>query len=112
MSNENNKETINIYYLDNINGQQEEKSKLVVVDITKVFINYGDKMDEIVLNPGDEIRWEDNVIIYSGKLNHYKSNVTGEKLVVISENKTLKREQYIPPQNVKIAIGSGWETRD
>ncbi len=63
MSNENNKETINIYYLDNINGQQEEKSKLVVVDITKVFINYGDKMDEIVLNPGDEIRWEDNVII-------------------------------------------------
>ena len=112
MATENKKETINIYYLNNINGQQEEKSKLVVVDTTKVLINYGDKMDEFLLNPGDEIRWEDNVIIYRNRLNHYKSRVTGEKLVVISENKSLKRVQYIPPENVKLAIGSGWETRD
>jgi len=112
MTSKNKKETINIYYLDNINGQQAEKSKLVVVDTTRVVINYGDKMDEIVLNPGDEIRWEDNVIISSNRLNNYKSRVTGEKLVVISENKSLKRVQYIPPENVKLAIGSGWESRD
>lgn len=112
MTNENKKETMNIYYLNNINGEQAEKSKLVVVDTTKVLINYGDKIDEFVLNTGDEIWWQDNVIIHSNKLNHYKSKVTGEKLVVISGNKTLKRVQYIPPENVKLAIGSGWETRD
>lgn len=112
MNKEDNKGNINIYYLNNINETQKEKSKLVVLMTTKIIINYGDNMDEIVVNPGDEIRWEDNVIIYSGKLNHYKSKVTGEKLVVISESKSLKRVQYIPPENVKLAIGSGWESRD
>jgi len=112
MTSENNKETINIYYLNNINSDQDEKSKLVVLDTTKLLINYGNKMDEIVLNAGDEIWWQDNVIIHSNKFNHYKSKVTGEKLVVISENKKLKRVEYIPPENIKLAIGSVWETRD
>lgn len=111
MTSENKKEIINIYYLNNINGKQQEKSKLVVLDTTKVVINYGHKMDEFLLNQGDEIRWEDNVIIYTNKLNHYKSRVTGEKLVVISENKSLKKVEYIPPENVKLAVGSVWETR-
>ena len=108
----NNKEIINIYYLNNINGQEEEKSKLVALDTTKIIVNYGDKIDEMILNPDDEIYWHDNVIIYSDKLNHYKSKVTGEKLVVISKNKPLKRVDYIAPENVKLAPGSGWETRD
>ena len=98
MTDKNKKEIINIYYLNNINGERD-KYKLVVVEMTKVLINYGDKMDQFVLNQ-DEIWWQDNVIIHSNKINHYKSKVTGEKLVVISENKSLKRIEYIPPENV------------
>lgn len=112
MTNNNKKDIINIYYLNNINGHEEEKSKLVALETTKVIINYGHKIDEIILNPDDEIHWDDNVIIYTGKLNHYKSKVTGKKLVVISENKPLKKVDYIAPENVKLAPGSGWETRD
>jgi len=112
MTNKNKKDIINIYYLNNINSHEEEKSKLVALDTTKVIINYGDKIDEMILNPDDEIYWDDNVIIYTGKLNHYKSKVTGKKLVVISENKPLKRVDYIAPENIKLAPGSGWETQD
>ena len=48
MTNKNKKDIINIYYLNNINSHEEEKSKLVALDTTKVIINYGDKIDEMI----------------------------------------------------------------
>lgn len=105
------KETMNIYYLDNLNGGSDNKTILRATTQTKIIINYGNKMDEVVLNAGDTIRWADNVIILSGKLDHYKSRVTSKKLVVISEDYPLERIEYVEPPNARVAPGTGWDTR-
>ena len=111
MANENSKETMNIYYLDNLNDCSDNKTILRATTETKIIINYGNKMDEVVLNAGDTIRWADNVIISSSKLDHYKSRVAGEKLVVISEHHPLERIEYIEPKNISVAPGTGWDAR-
>lgn len=105
------KETMNIYYLDNLTGCSDNKTILRATTQTKIIINYGNKMDEAVLNIGDTIRWADNVIILSGNLDHYKSRVVGEKLVVISEHHPLERIEYVEPKNARIAPGTGWDAR-
>ena len=111
MANENSKETMNIYYLDNLTSCSDNRTILRATTQTKIIINYGNKMDEVVLNIGDTIRWADNVIILSGNLDHYKSRVVGEKLVVISEDNPLERIEYVEPPNARIAPGTGWDAR-
>ena len=111
MINENSKETMNIYYLDNLTSCSDNRTILRATTQTKIIINYGNKMDEAVLNIGDTIRWADNVIISSGKLDHYKSRVAGEKLVVISEDNLLERIEYVEPPNASVAPGTGWDAR-
>lgn len=111
MTDEPGKETMNIYYLDNLNGGSDNRTILRATTETKIIINYGNKMDEVVLNIGDTIRWADNVIILSGKLDHYKSRVVGKKLVVISEDHPLERIEYVEPKNIKVAPGTGWDAR-
>ena len=105
------KETMNIYYLDNLNGGSDNRTILRAITESKIIINYGNKMDEVVLNAGDTIRWADNVIISSSKLDHYKSRVAGEKLVVISEDHPLERIEYVEPKNARVAPGTGWDAR-
>ena len=109
-----NKDNLNIYYLENIASSQSEYPLTVLrvnTTPTRVFINYGDKMDEYTLNQGAEIRWSNNVIIKIDGEDHYKSVVTCKKLVILSEINTLSVIPYIPPQNVTLAAGSVWETR-
>ena len=105
------KETMNIYYLDNLNGSSDNKTILRATTESKIIINYGNKMDEVVLNAGDTLRWCDNVIISSSKLDHYKSRVAGKKLVVISEDHPLERIEYVEPKNISVAPGTGWDAR-
>ena len=109
-----NRDNLNIYYLENIACDQPEYPLTVlkvITSSTRVFINYGDKMEEFTLNQGAEIRWSNNVIIKMDGLDHYKSAVTCKKLVIMSEGNALEQIPYIPPQNVTLAPGSIWETR-
>ena len=110
----NKRDDLNIYYLENIACDQPEYPLTVLKVITsptRVFINYGDKMDEYTLNQGAEIRWFNNVIIKMDRLDHYKSMVTCKKLVIMSEINELEQIPYIPPKNITLALGSVWETQ-
>lgn len=107
------KDNLNIYYLENIACDQPEYPLSILrvnTTPTRVFINYGDRMDEYILNLGAEIRWSNNVIIKMDGLDHYKSAVTCKKLVIMTEVNLLEQLPYIPPQNVTLAAGSVWET--
>ena len=107
------KDNLNIYYLENIACDQPEYPLSILrvnTTPTRVFINYGDRMDEYILNQGAEIRWSNNVIIKMDGLDHYKSAVTCKKLVIMTEVNLLEQLPYIPPQNVTLAAGSVWET--
>ena len=108
-----NRDNLNIYYLENIACDQPEYPLSILkvnTTPTRVFINYGDHMDEYILNQGTEIRWSNNVIIKMDGLDHYKSAVTCKKLVIMTEVNLLEQLPYIPPQNVTLAAGSVWET--
>ena len=114
-NNNNNKgKTLNVYFLENMsdpNNNNNENILKVLHSPTKVFINYGETIGEFDLSKGDTIRWNENVIIKIGNLDHYKCRVSASILIVIAHDDMLDQSTYIEPINIKMAPGNVWETR-
>lgn len=87
----------------------KEDYKFKVVFDCDVIIDYGNKKEKIKLIKDDEIYWDDNVIILHNKMNHYRSNVSKDHLIIKAPSLSLLKIIYEKPKEEKIAPGSGWE---
>jgi hypothetical protein len=87
----------------------KEDYKFKVVFDCDVIIDYGNKKEKIKLIKDDEIYWDDNVIILHNKMNHYRSNVSKNELIIKAQSLSLLKIIYEKPKEEKIAPGSGWE---
>lgn len=87
----------------------KEDYKFKVVFDCDVIINYGNRKEKIKLIKDDEIHWDDNVIILHNKMNHYRSNVSKNELIIKAPSLSLLKIIYEKPKEEKIAPGSGWE---
>jgi len=95
------------YILHNLSNNSNEKCKLIAIMDCDIIVNYGNITEEINLVKNDEIRWDNNVIILKNNMNHYKSTVSTEKLIITSKIDGLKKIQYITPKN-EIVFCGGW----
>lgn len=87
----------------------KEDYKFKVVFDCDVIIDYGNKKEKIKLIKDDEIYWDDNVIILHNKMNHYRSTVSKNELIIKAPSLSLLKIIYEKPKEEKIAPGSGWE---
>ena len=87
----------------------KEDYKFKVVFDCNAVIEYGNKREKIKLIKEDEIHWDDNVIILHNKMNHYRSNVSKNELIIKAPPLSLLKIIYEKPKEEKLAPGSGWE---
>lgn len=87
----------------------KEDYKFKVVFDCDVIIDYGNKKEKIKLIKDDEIHWDGNVIILHNKMNHYRSNVSKNELIIKAPSLSLLKIIYEKPKEEKLAPGSGWE---
>lgn len=87
----------------------KEDYKFKVVFDCNAIIEYGNKREKIKLIKDDEIYWDDNVIILHNKMNHYRSTVSKNELIIKAQSLSLLKIIYEKPKEEKIAPGSGWE---
>jgi hypothetical protein len=87
----------------------KEDYKFKVVFDCHVIIDYGNRKEKIKLIKDDEIHWDDNVIILHNKMNHYKSTVSKNELIIKGPSLSLLKIIYEKPKEEKIAPGSGWK---
>jgi hypothetical protein len=87
----------------------KEDYKFKVIFDCDVIINYGNRKEKIKLIKEDEIHWDDNVIILHNKMNHYKSTVSKNELIIKAPSLSLLKIIYEKPKEEKLAPGSGWE---
>jgi len=101
------------YYLDNIfNPFNKNMQILRAKNNTSVSIDYGNKIEDIVLLANDTIKWSNNVIIYKYNIlnkryyNHYKGLVYIERLTINCNEDDLEIIEYIEPSNIKMACSN------
>jgi hypothetical protein len=87
----------------------KEDYKFKVVFDCDVIIDYGNRKEKIKLIKEDETHWDDNVIILHNKMNHYRSTVSKNELLIKAPSLSLLKIIYEKPKEEKIAPGSGWE---
>jgi hypothetical protein len=87
----------------------KEDYKFKVVFDCNAVIEYGNKGEKIKLIKEDEIHWDDNVIILHNKMNHYRSTVSKNELIIKAPPLSLLKIIYEKPKEEKLAPGSGWE---
>lgn len=87
----------------------KEHYKFKVVFDCNAVIEYGNKREKIKLIKEDEIHWDDNVIILHNKMNHYRSTVSKNELIIKAPPLSLLKIIYEKPKEEKLAPGSGWE---
>ena len=87
----------------------KEDYKFKVVFHCNAIIEYENKREKINLLKDDEIHWDNNVIILHNKMNHYKSTVSKNELIIKAPPLSLLKIIYEKLEEEKIAPGSGWE---
>lgn len=103
------------YCLDNLSANSFKKRLILkALEKTEINICYGPHSEKAILFKDDTVRWDINVIIlhidekYGKNMEHYKSTVKGEQLIIECEKNLLEYVDY-EPEEVKLAPGSGWE---
>jgi hypothetical protein len=87
----------------------KEDYKFKVIFDCDAVIYYGNIKEKIKLIKDDEIHWDNNVIILHNKMNHYRSTVSKDHLIIKAPSLSLLKIIYEKPKEEKIAPGSGWE---
>ena len=105
-----------IYYLDNIfNPFNKNMQTLRARNNTTVTIDYGNKIEDVVLIKDDTIKWCNNVIICKYNIlnnnyyDHYKGVVCSERLIINCYKDDLEIIEYIEPLNIKMACSNQWD---
>jgi len=104
------------YYLDNIfNPFNKNMHILRAKNNTSVSIDYGNRIEDIVLLENDTIKWCNNVIICKYNIlnkknyEHYKGIVCIERLIINCNKDDLEIIEYNQPSNIKISCSNQWD---
>ena len=82
----------------------KEDYKFKVVFDCNAVIEYGNKREKIKLVKDDKIHWDNNVIILHNKMNHYKSTVSKNELIIKAPPLSLLKIIYEKPKEEKLSI--------